>query len=473
MPLDRGERVRWQTRTDADGRFDLGRIPRLPGGSLLASAEALAPRTVALPDTDDRDVRIVMSPFAYEQGQLDGLVVDALGAPVAGARVAMGVTSVVSDRDGRFQLLLRRAGWPTAIVAAKAGHLPGRCELPRGGGTKREDWPAQVVLRLGTSPLSIHGRVVDQDDRPLEGAVVWIADPTLLGIAGVLPVQTEYVLAGGELPPQAARMPVQFADDPTREDMYLDQTGNAPQPTAGWWFVTTDEHGAFELGGLLPRDYRVTAFDPNTGTVAEVGPVPAGNRADLRIVRTGLWPVLEGRVVSLRGEPLAGVDVTHGMRLFRTHERVPGGRFEGIVVREAGRARTGADGRFALEHVHRERSTLSFTSDAILPRGLSATAVVDPLMVEVKVEARCHVEVVLQDPGEADEIRAFAGDEHVDISILRSGSHQATTELALHDGRSGVFVLGERATELVLRRGGIDVRRVPLQLAPGRTLSVQ
>jgi len=474
VPLDRGERARWSAVTGADGRFSFARLPRIDGVTLLAAADALRPATVPMPTVDTQDLQIRLSPFAYEAGQIDGVVVDPQGAPVAGARVAMGVTSVVTDGDGRFALLLRRAGWPSAITAAKAGYLPGRLELPRNGGSKREDWPERVVLRLGGPPLSIAGHVRDQNDKPIEGALVWVADPTLLGIAGVLPLQTEYMLAGGELPAQAARMPVRFADDPTHDDMFLDQSSNAPQPTSCWFFTTSGKDGQFELPGLLARDYRVRAFDPTTGLGAEVGPVPAGAGTEVRIVRDGLWPELHGIVKSVRGEPVAGVDVAHRVRLFTANERVPGGRFEGIAVRDVERVRTGADGTFVLHDVHPQHAAFHFGGDAILPLGARATDVRDPRHFEVTVEARCHVEVALLDAAEADEIAATDRDGgELDISVLRAGSHQATTELQLHEGKSGVFVLGERAAWLLLRRGGTLVRKVALQLEPGKTFRVQ
>lgn len=472
--LDRAERGRWHARSGADGGFALGRVPRIEGARLFAAADAFRPVRADLPPGDDEALRIVLQPFAYEQGQLAGVVVDPLGTPVAGARVTMGVTSVVSDERGRFGLSLRRAGWPTAIVAASPGHLPARLPVPENGGADPDDWPDPIVLQLGQPPLSIRGRVVDREGGPVAGALVWVHDPTLLGIAGMLPLYTEYVLAGGEVPPHAARMPVPFADDPTRGDNYTDITSTSSRPSASWFFATADEQGGFELPGLLPRDYTLRALDPRTGVTADLSPVAAGGSAEIRILGEGLWPVLRGRVQSLRGEPLGGVEVTHFARMFTAAARVPGGRFEGNALRKLGSVTTGADGTFELKDVSRERSTLSFTGDRILPRPLDPARIADPLSVVAVVEARCHVEVALSDPYEADEVAVRDGDgEPVDISILRSGSHQANTEIGLHDGRSGVFVVGERAARLLLLRGGRIVREVPLALQPGTTFRVQ
>ncbi|HLQ37002.1 MAG TPA: sigma-70 family RNA polymerase sigma factor, partial [Planctomycetota bacterium] len=223
VPLDRAERLRWNVSSGDDGSFRLPRIPRLDGASLFVAAPAFRPSAVPLPPVDDDHLQVVLQRFHYEQGQLAGLVTDHANAPVAGALVAMGVTTVVSGPDGTFALSLRRAGWPTAIVAAKAGYRPARVEVPKGGGTRLEDWPARIVLQLGPKPMSAHGRVVDLDRHGVAGAEVWIADPTLLGIASVLPLQLEYLVAGGEVPPQAARMRVPHADEPTKDENFTDQ----------------------------------------------------------------------------------------------------------------------------------------------------------------------------------------------------------------------------------------------------------
>lgn len=473
LPLDRGERLRYFAKSGDDGRFRHGRIPHIDGATLVAVADAYLPASVAVPPTDDAEVAIRMQRFAYEQGQIDGVVVDLQGAPVAGARVTMGVTSVVSDRDGRFALLLRRAGWPTAIVAAKAGYLPARLAPPRSGGARREEWPDKLVLRLGTTPLSLRGRVVDQDRQPVEGALVWLDDPTLLGIAGMLPVQTEYVLAGGEVPPQGSRQPAAL-DEPTQDGSVTCQNRNVDEPSACWFFVRADEHGAFELPGLLEREYRVRAFDPTSGVTVVSEPAPAGGSVELRVERKGLWPELRGRVVTVRGEPIAGIEVEHHVRLFGTDERVPGGRYQGNVIRSVQKVRTGADGAFVLHSVHPQLSTFGFAGDAILPRSVLAKDVADPTALVVTVEARCHVEVVLRDPAEADVIAAQDRDgEPIEISIVRTGSHAAMSEMELHDGKSGVFVLGERAAWLLLQKGGALVRKVPLQLQAGQTFRVQ
>jgi hypothetical protein len=90
------------------------------------------------------------------------------------------------------------------------------------------------------------------------------------------------------------------------------------------------------------------------------------------------------------------------------------------------------------------------------------------------VEARCHVEVVLVDPAEADQVACEdAEGERVDLAILRRNSAQFNTELELHNGRSGLFVVGERAAKLLLLRKGAVVREIAIAPDPERTTTVQ
>lgn len=474
VPLDRGDRQRWHAKVGADGTFVLPRLPRLQGATLLTAAETFLPVHTALPPEPEAVVEVVLDKFRYEQGQLVGKVVDAGGAPVGGARVAMGLTSVVSEDDGTFALALRRAGWPTELVAAKAGHLPGRVVVPRGGGGKVEDWPSPLVVRLGGPPLTIAGRVVDRDGRGVPGAVVWVQDPTLLGIAGMLPMQLEYLIAGGEVPPLAARMRVPFADEPTVDEHFNDQAGVVEEPNACWYFATAGDDGAFELGGLLPRTYSLRALDVRSGIVGDAPGAMAGTRQDIAITGLQVVPLLRATVVNGRGAPIAGVEVEQFVKAFVADVRVPGGRFEGTALRRAGSTTTATDGTFELRDVGLVATSLTLEGDAILPMSVAVAELPNPVAATIRVEGRCHVEVILADPAEADNVRALdASGGVVDCAVLRRNSTSMTTDLALHAGRSGVFVLSERATRLQLRRGEVVVREVGLQLQPGQTTTIQ
>ncbi len=474
VPLDRAGRQRWQTTSAADGSFAWSRLPRIDGAELLAAAELFAPTHVPLPDRDDDALQLVLHGFHFEAGELQGHVIDARGEPVAAARVAMGVTSVLTDRDGRFSLSLRRAGWPTAIVAAKPGHGPGRCELPRNGGKQVTDWPTDIELVLGTAPRSVRGRVHDAEQRPIAGAEVWIDDPTPFGIVGAVPLQLEYFVAGGHVPLKATMAPAPHADDPTAENNAYTRMGKPNSATAMWFYVTTDDHGRFELPGLLDRDYRIKALDPATGLLSERQVASGETSVDLEIRREGLWPELRGTVVSLGGAPIAGVSVQQRFTVFDTRARIPGGSFRGGALRDGMATVSDAEGHFVLQNVGTAGSHFEFSGDGIVPTQLEAKQIADPTNCVIKVEARCHVEVSLVDAGEADEVVAFDREgKQAMLAVLRHNSSTFTTSLPLHAGRSGLFVVGESVASLALLRGGVKVRTITIQPVVGRTTTVQ
>lgn len=474
MPLDRCERGRWQGSSAADGTFALTAVPAIDGASLLVAAERFAPSRTPLPSTDANDLQIVVQRFHFAAGELSGRVIDAGGAPVEGARVAMGVTSVASDADGRFALSLRRAGWPTAIVAAKAGHGPARLEVPRNGGKKREDWPNELVLRLGSAPQTVRGRVQDQDRRAIAGAEVWIDDPTPFGNVGMVPLQLEYFVGGGVVPRKALTMPVPAADDPTEGEHVMTQLSKKREATASWYFVTSDAEGNFELPGLLDRSYTLKALDPTTGLFGEVAGVTGSSYQTIEIAQRDVWPELRGRVLSSRGRPIADVLVQQQITAFSTSARVPGGRLQGGVIRDGRSAVTDSNGNFVLRAVGKKHCTFTVSGDAIVPTQLATSSITDPRNCLVTVEARCQVEVVLVDTSEADSVAAFdANGQSIPLAVLRNNSNTFTSRIDLHNGRSGLFVVGESVTSVTLMRGDVRVREIGIRPDPSETTTAR
>jgi len=474
--LDLGLELRTAAAADAYGAFALAAVPAVPGATLFVSAPGFRPANVPLPTGDDLAMTVTLQPYRATTGSLAGHVVDAGGAPCPGARVALGLTSVVSDGDGAFSISLQRAGSPGELVAAKAGALPARL-LPRSGdGTSVEHWPSPLVLRLGQAPLTISGRVVTDDGQPVARAEVWVANPEAFGVGGIRPLQLEYLLAGGDLPRGADREPP-HADDPLSTGNVTVNIGSPPSPSAGFWYAVADDRGKFTVHGLLPRDYVLKAADPATNVQTERGAVAAGSTGvDLVVARTAehVWPVLRGTVRSLHGTPLAGVEVRLMSLSFATSARVPGGRYEGQAVRYGQTAQTGADGTFAFQGVGRVGTSLHVSGDAVIPADIPLGRDIDPLAVVATVQARCHVEVVLIDPAQADAISARDADGNVsELVLVRGGSTRYESTLQLFAGKSGVFAIGEGATVLLLKRDNATVREVPLQLRPGTVTQVQ
>jgi hypothetical protein len=238
--------------------------------------------------------------------------------------------------------------------------------------------------------------------------------------------------------------------------------------------VTTDDSGNFELPGLLDRSYTLRALDTTTGLFGDVTGVVGDSFHEIAIPRTHLWPELRGRVINRRGDGVAGVRIEQHLVAFRHEARVPGGRFEGTALREGRSAVTGEDGSFVLRDVGNRHCYFAVSGDPVVPTQVPVEAISDPMRCVVAVQARCHVEVVLQDPNEADEVACFdENDEQVDLAVLRRNSNQFMTELPLHNGKSGLFVVGEAACKLVLLKRGQAGRAIAFTPDPARTTTLQ
>lgn len=169
-------RYRWlETRTDADGRFDLRGVPTGSGYTLSATAKIMA-----LEEVHGVEVREGQTTDVVVRGLAGGLVlgkvVDGEGRPVAKANVAMvyldvsrvlfsadGRTEpITTDADGTFRLE-RVAPGRIALAAAADGLAPSAIqELAVVDGGTYDD----LTFELGEG-RAFGGLVVDDQDRPL------------------------------------------------------------------------------------------------------------------------------------------------------------------------------------------------------------------------------------------------------------------------------------------------------------------
>jgi RNA polymerase sigma-70 factor (ECF subfamily) len=457
--LDFSTDVRWMVASDADGRFTLVDAPALAEGVLRATAEGHRAHEEPAPLVARADLVLVLTRPVLDEGVLRGRVVDAAGSPVAAALVAYGLDTTETDERGRFALELdgprslnrrvrERARVPDDVVRALApGHLPAEVRAVGRDQEGRARWPEPLVLELGSAPLAIEGRVVDERGEPLAGRRVWIADEALFGGRMFDPgrgpelVTTEALLAG--------RGP-------------------------GWSYAESDGDGRFVLEGLVPRDYRVAVMDASTLQRAEAADVAAGRRDLVLVLPSGeLFARLAGRIVDSHGAPVPGAQV---FPMCDAYEQ----RFEGNVMRTehqtvAGVA-TDAEGRFALERVPKDLVYLRIQGSDVIPLewgrklagGLARLAGERAEELEIAVERRCHFQVVLAVPGEAEELGALDHDgQEMVVSQFHGNGRDDRERHALIEGRSAMLAVGDRAAELVLYRAGAEVRRVSIRLVPG------
>jgi RNA polymerase sigma-70 factor (ECF subfamily) len=159
-------------RVDAEGRFTIA--------VLGAGSYELAPQGTRFVARDRSEARFhvgaeglagIVLHLAVAPVSVTGIVVDAAGTPVSGARVSAPLwqlspfMSVITDARGRFET--RHRG-PTLELVARLGDQASETTQVQ----VRPDQPSHVTLTLG--PAGIAGVVVDPDGLPVPDAQVWL-----------------------------------------------------------------------------------------------------------------------------------------------------------------------------------------------------------------------------------------------------------------------------------------------------------
>jgi protocatechuate 3,4-dioxygenase beta subunit len=309
---DRFERTA-TTRTDASGRFALT-LPRRGDYYVRVETAGLAPHTIDRLSLPAAPLTVTLRKGAV----LEGVVRDARGRPVAGARVeartggrlgAMlaepeaGRVRVTTDAGGAFKL----EGLAVAACTVTAS-------APGLGGARRSATPGTKLELYLTPGASVRGTVRGPDRRPLAGASV-LVEPAMFGGSGAT--------------------------------TSVERTDNA---------------GRFEAFGLAPPGaWHVIAF--HTDFAPTVMPVTLQANAEARLdLALGPAARARGRLVDADQRPLRGTLVLQEL--------------DGEVVRpslgELLRAESDEQGRFTIERLPRAPLALGVTARSYAPRRLEA-----------------------------------------------------------------------------------------------------
>lgn len=426
VALDASLPESWGTVSASDGRFAFVVAPAVEGAMLLAALGGFANARVALPMQSRDDLEIVLARSSDDSDIVHGIVLDARGTALAQARVALGDAYVTSDANGRFEIDGGGDPRPTRLTAVFAGLEPG--VLEREG----ERWPEPAILRLGGATRSIRGMVLDPAGKALEGARVWLADPTPFGLVRGEPVHVE---------------PLSKDDD-----------------QRFWSYVVSDAEGRFEIGGLLAREYRLRVHDLRTLLETTSAPIAAGaSDVVLRLPTDALHSRVLGRVVGHDGAGIADVDVAVQRPAFEFTFADGGSRDEWS---QRPPVRTDSDGSFELIDVPRDGVELFAFGDPILFASLSLGPAVDPSDVRIVADRRTHLQIELAEPlDRADSFRVLdAAGTPMILRVMRGNSSFTNRTQRFENGRSEVISLGESGRTLVLYRADAEVARVPLTL---------
>jgi len=419
----RVERSDWTAEADVQGGFTFARAPAVAAARLSTRLAEFRTdvRTLDLPPPSP--LRIVLVPELPEGPVLTGKVVRSDGSSVSGAMVSFGSARARSDIAGRFRLVCGYFNDATPLVAAAQRGSPA---VLVGFGSQVECSPAQQppqTLVLPHDALSIGGSVRHPDGRPAKGWRVALVDTTPLDPGGVSNDSVEGL---------AAR----------RTEM------------------RTDASGAFELGGLIDREYTLVAYGRDRASRAEVvvgsKPVWAGSRDVVFSASDGsAGASIQGRVLTTSGNPVADARIGLGR---------PARRGSAAEFGMMGRFRTVSDarGQFEIPGVPGGIAFLVASREGFLPNRLVLDA----------DEPRADLIVRLRERRELS-FDGSAASPVPDLLLLLPASWEfGSPSRRLDGGISGAIPVDAGVREIVLYRGCRELARLPLELAPEGTTRV-
>jgi hypothetical protein len=297
----------------ADGRFELG-THRAGMYRLFATAPGAVPRAVTVDcERGDAEVEVFLDPC---RTTVVGDVRDASGGPIGGATISTaGFTLATTDDDGRYQLCLGTGS--TTLVARADGYAAAGREVETAGSVELDfDLVPEAIV-------TVH--VVDPQDQPVTAAMV------------------------------RAVPAIEALDD-------------GAQPAIG----ITDAAGTYELRGLAPSTYELTAAAPGLTTDEPVRYDPAIGATGAVTIQLVAAVAIPGRIVEA-GKPVPGIRI----------------RWQ-VDDADRGHAISAADGTFTIVDVPAGPGELALDEPIMLiaPREHVAAAGSKPVDVEIQ---RPHV----------------------------------------------------------------------------------
>jgi protocatechuate 3,4-dioxygenase beta subunit len=457
--LDRCVDQHWRTESSEDGAFVFDPVPDLEACSLRSTLPGYEARTLELAPGDHGDLRIVMT-HPLEARAIHGQVVDELGKPVQGAHVALSadpggtesrLLAVSTDAGGLFELRLTDADRDARLLrAVKAGKLPAEVSCNSDTPWSPGAWPDPLVLVLRGSVLSIEGVVLDPDGHPVPFAAIANLDASRFGT-----VEAEW-----------SGTRVEVGED---IEALLAGRSSASGPSA-----SADERGRFELRGLLPKSYRLSAFSSATMQLVVTDPIEAGRRGvEIRFPREERIERIAGRVVSKSGRGLAGAQLWLARRTTppaATSVRAGDRELTGYGIQADG------EGRFEFRDVPLSVERICARSAPQTPEAtvmLGGRTDLENLRIVVPLE--CHFKLDLTgSPLRATSVRVLdAAGQSISFGIHRGNLWINSDEQQVDAATSEAFTVSEDAAMLVLYDADRELARVPLNLVPGELVIVR
>src|SRR5262249_32269589 len=159
---------------DGDGAFALDGLPRA-AGAIEFQRDGFVPQRLDTPKASAAGQRIVLARIDAGPIVVSGRVLDQSLVPIADALVGLQDQLAHPDAAGAFRLVFARGRPGLHADSRLFAAYPGlqTLVLERFGARLRDAGSTDLVLQLVDPVLSIAGRVVDADGRPVAGAVVY------------------------------------------------------------------------------------------------------------------------------------------------------------------------------------------------------------------------------------------------------------------------------------------------------------
>jgi hypothetical protein len=432
LPRHTTNPVGYGTRSGTDGAFAFDAAPAYAKLQLVTSADGYDTDSRALPSSATLDLVIVLRKNADIAEEILGVVVHADGSPAVGASVHFGTAKAVVDERGQFRLALEKWVPPEqALVAAKQGFQAALIEDYSAVVASAQRHPAPVRLVLGAEALSISGTIVGADGEPRSGWIVSLLDPTAL----------------------AQSVPVPSAERETLGKRVVHET---------------KADGAFTLGGLRARDYRLQAYDKTTLVSLASEPLAAGTQdAVLRVPADALVERIQGRVVARDGKPLAAV---HLSVQYVTERSKYGASMQG-----GSRTQSAEDGSWSLDNVPRRGVSLLVGNDETIPLQYPLDGVDLDRPIVLTPLRRCHFRIE-NGPTKPQQIgfQVYdAQDRELDLMQIQGNGWMSTKGGLLIDGSCQTLAVSEDAVLIRLHDRGSVVASRALTLVPNEVTVVR
>ncbi len=395
---------------DATGHVVFAQVP-VNRYDVVATAAGYAPQRSSV--RISRSGAVAEVSLAMKRGaKVGGIVVDAEGGPVEGARVTYQgasdwsvqadprLDSVLSGSDGRFVIATLPSGSFRFVAKAK-GHAVGTSEVTKLDGAAEV---TDIRIEMEAS-ATITGRVLSVDGNPVVTARVRVAAKS----AGM-----------------------------------VRRSGAVRQ-------VYTDDQGTYEIGELRRRDHEVVAMHESASSEivsADLGVAPHKVTLDLNLSVIGM---IAGVVVDSKDEPIAGAQVT----VFPDFRKGSGRSASEWRMRGMSTELTDAGGRFRVSGLQPEKD---YRVRAIPGSSNNAGRV----WLSDGIEARSgdeNVRIVLPADGGIRGKVLLANGEAPELFTVSVGWRRGTP-FSSKDGSFELSELPPKTFTLVIQGPGIDESRV-------------